>query len=253
MHTHAKNGVGVSVINAATNASALGVLLDNGLHLVRVPYGPLKVRITAQHDVEVELHFEDQLRLTKRLAAGTHTLERGDDGMPIMFAAPESSFVCVPTDDDDAGNADPRESVRMPNYIEQALKTIRGESPAPVAKTAPATAAADDDELSFGAVTKSASPIDDSAATLSAADSADTTGETDAPVRQHQHSGFLGVVVRYVEQAPVPGVVPPSYDEAVVTFQLNPHEKHLSAVAANFHRMVPPEPTTKKWCSCCQQ
>lgn len=249
MHTHAKNGVGVSVINGTTNCTALGVELDNGLMLVRVPHGPVKVRITAQHDVEVQLHFEDQNRITTTLPAGSHTIERDSNGQPILFTAP-SEFVC----DDDAGDdeiREPREHAghELPDYVKTALEVIKAGSNSQVKSIAPVAASAEpvEDELSFSAVTKAAAPAVD----IDLNDSADaSTARADKPKRQLSH-GFLAVVVRHVEKPTVPGTVPPSYDEAIVTFQLNAPEKHYKAVAGNFHRIVPTEPTTKPWCSCC--
>lgn len=67
-----------------------------------------------------------------------------------------------------------------------------------------------------------------------------------------QPTGFLAISVRFVEQAPVPGVVPPPSNTEDVLFKLNEPREHARITAANFHRIVPAEPLTKPWCSCCK-
>lgn len=262
MHTHAKNGVGVSVINGTTNCTALGVELNNGLMLARVPHGPVKVRISAQHDVEVQLYFEDQNRLTTTLPAGVHTIERDNSGQALLFTAP-SEIECESTDeahDDDI--RDLRESTELPDYVQLAMEVIKAGNNSQVKSIhgdgtlnaiAAAPAAPVEDELSFSAVTKS---MDTSATPVASQDPAVTattpvTAAEKRAAKRQLSRGFLAVVVKHVEKPNAPGTVPPSYDEAIVTFQLNAPEKHNLAVGANFHRIVPPEPTTKKWCSCC--
>ncbi len=75
-----------------------------------------------------------------------------------------------------------------------------------------------------------------------------------AAASQPSHiSGFLLVNVRFTEQTPVPGIVPPPYDEDQVAFQMNPPAEHNRMIAANFNRIVPPEKIEKRWCSCCRR
>jgi len=247
MHIHATNGVGVSVLNGTTNCTALGVELESGLSLARVPYGPVKLRITAQHPVQVEVLFEDEKRLTTTLSPGTHTLERGNDGQPILFQAPAERVCEAVDEDDDAPEVDEHQNVKLPHYVETALKIIEAGKSSVRSIPQPAPQTAVEDELSFSAVTKSGA----SSSFVAPADTiVASSDEKAAPTKRKPH-GFLSVFVKHVEQESVPGVVPPSYDEARVSFQLNAPEDHLKAVAANFHRVVAPEPTTRRWCSCC--
>ncbi len=66
-------------------------------------------------------------------------------------------------------------------------------------------------------------------------------------------TGFLVVSVRFTEQPVIPGVVPPPYDTDEIAFQMNPPEQHNGMVAANFHKIVPPEKIEPRWCSCCRR
>jgi len=66
-------------------------------------------------------------------------------------------------------------------------------------------------------------------------------------------TGFLVVCVNFTEQTPIPGIVHPPSDKDELVFQMNPPEKHNSMVAANFHKIVPPEKFEKRWCSCCRR
>lgn len=66
-------------------------------------------------------------------------------------------------------------------------------------------------------------------------------------------TGLLLVAVRFTEQAPIPGIVPPPYDTDELAFQMNPPEQHNGMVAANFHKIVPPEKIERRWCSCCRR
>jgi hypothetical protein len=66
-------------------------------------------------------------------------------------------------------------------------------------------------------------------------------------------TGFLLVSVRFTEQAPIPGIVPPPYDTDEIAFQMNPPAEHNGMVAANFHKIVPPEKIERRWCSCCRR
>ncbi len=81
-----------------------------------------------------------------------------------------------------------------------------------------------------------------------------TADEKPLPAAQRlgQPTGFLAISVRFVEQAPVPGVVPPPSNPEDVLFKLNEPKEHARITAANFHKIVPPEPLTKPWCSCCK-
>jgi hypothetical protein len=205
----------------------------------------------------VQLYFEDQNRLTTTLPAGVHTIERDNSGQALLFTSP-SEIVCEGTEaHDDEGIRDLRESTELPDYVQFAMEVIKAGNNSQVKSIhgdgtlkalAAAPAAPVEDELSFSAVTKSVG-TDTSAAPV-ASQAPAVTAEKRAPKRQLSR-GFLAVVVKHVEKPNAPGTVPPSYDEAIVTFQLNAPEKHNLAVGANFHRIVPPEPTTKKWCSCC--
>lgn len=79
-------------------------------------------------------------------------------------------------------------------------------------------------------------------------------GEAALAATQPAHiSGFLVVSVRFTEQTPIPGIVPPPYDEDQVAFQMNPPADHNRMVAANFNKIVPPEKIEKRWCSCCRR
>lgn len=66
-------------------------------------------------------------------------------------------------------------------------------------------------------------------------------------------TGLLLVSVRFTEQAPIPGIVPPPYDTDELAFQMNPPAEHNGMVAANFHKIVPPEKIERRWCSCCRR
>lgn len=73
-----------------------------------------------------------------------------------------------------------------------------------------------------------------------------------AAERLGQPTGFLAISVRFVEQPPVPGVVPPPSNTEDVLFKLNEPKEHARITAANFHKIVSPEPLTRPWCSCCK-
>lgn len=257
MHTHAKNGIGVSVINGTTNCSALGVELDNGLILARVPHGPVKVRISAQHDCEVQIYFEDKKRVATTLPAGVHTLANDSEGKPLLFAAPsESDLECMAVEDDNELR-DTRDSDELPDYVKTALDIIAAANGSQV-KSQPAVAAVnpssdepDEDELSFSAVTAGATSSTTVDTVTNSTPTPASTPVEKLEAKRQLSRGFMAVIVKYAERPAAPGTVPPSFEEAVVTFQINAPEKHNKAVGANFHRIVPPEPTTKKWCSCC--
>jgi hypothetical protein len=62
--------------------------------------------------------------------------------------------------------------------------------------------------------------------------------------------GLVIVSAQFAEQgATAPGVKPGP--AALVFFQMNTHRDHLRAVAANLHRVIPPEGVTRRRCSCC--
>jgi len=94
-----------------------------------------------------------------------------------------------------------------------------------------------------------APPADDQPTLFGAED-----GEDTRQAQQPPHvTGFLVVSAKFTEQTPVPGVVPPPYDTQEVAFQMNPPKEHALMVAANFHRIVPPEKIERRWCSCCRR
>lgn len=64
--------------------------------------------------------------------------------------------------------------------------------------------------------------------------------------------GLVIVSAQFAEQsasATAPGVKPGP--AALVFFQMNTHREHLRAVAANLHRVIPPEGVARRRCSCC--
>jgi hypothetical protein len=73
---------------------------------------------------------------------------------------------------------------------------------------------------------------------------AEGTADNQKPIAETH--GLVMVSVKFSEQ---PGQKP-DHSEAVF-FQMNAPQDHARTVAANLHRVIPPEGVTKSGCSCC--
>lgn len=209
-----KNGVSIDVLNANTpNRLPLNVLLEGGLTLVKVPHGPFKVRVITPHPTDVNITLDQKGLLSCQVPAGITELAMGKDGRPLNFA---------PAGDATAPGAPVCEEVSASGIETEGFD----------AEVSP--------DVLAGAVRDA---VVGGAEALSALEST-----------QPDHiTGFLVVSVKFTEQPPVPGVVPPPYDEDQLAFQMNPAEDHNRMVAANFHKIVSPEKIAPRWCSCCRR
>ncbi|SRR5579883_428920 len=77
--------------------------------------------------------------------------------------------------------------------------------------------------------------------------------EARKPAQPPHISGFLVVSCKFTEKPPIPGELPLPYDEQEAAFQMNPPAEHALAIAANFHKIVPPEKIERRWCSHCRR
>jgi hypothetical protein len=209
-----KNGITIHVLNANTpNRLPLNVLLEGGLTLVRVPHGPFKVRVITPHPTDVTVTLDQKDLVSCQVPAGVSELAMGKDGRPLAYTS--------------------------------AADTARGAAPVCEEVSAsgiPTEGFADDvdPELLAQTVRDGVVGGDDALANM-------------ASTQPDHITGFLVVSVKFTEQAPVPGIVPPPYDEDQVAFQMNPPADHDQMVAANFHKIVPPEKIEPRWCSCCRR
>lgn len=211
-----KNGIAIGVLNANTpNRLPLNVLLEGGLTLVKVPHGPFKVRLITPHPTDVAITLDQKSLLSAKIPAGITELAMGQDGRAFEFKSA----------------ADTARGAGSPMVCEE------------VSASEVPTEGFDEDvspDVLAGAVRDVVVGGEEALAMLEST--------------QPEHiTGFLIVSVKFTEQAPIPGVVPPPYDEDQVAFQMNPPEDHNQMVAANFHKIVPPEKIEPRWCSCCRR
>lgn len=210
-----KNGITVDVLNANTpNRIPLSVMLEGGLTLVKVPHGPFKVRVITPHPTDVSVTLDEKALLSCQVPAGVTELAMGKDGRAFNFQSAAQ--------------------------IAAASATAGGEAPAG-SEVIPTEGFSEDvaPELLAGIVRDGVVGGEEALRELSS---------------QPEHvTGFLVVAVKFTEQTPIPGVVPPPYDEDTLAFQMNPPSDHNRMVAANFHKVVPPEKIEPRWCSCCRR
>lgn len=208
-----KHGISIDVLNANTPGRIpLNCLLEGGVTLVRVPHGPIKVRLITPHQSDVTVTLDDKTLLVTQIPAGLTELAMGKDGRAMTFAP----------------------------------ATAGGESPAAEPEVI-VTEGFDSEvapEVLAGIVTSAI--VKDGA-------EGEQVEEKSEPTQPPHVSGFLVVQVKFTEQAPIPGIVPPPYDVQEVAFQMNTPEDHALAIAANFHKIVPPEKIEKRWCSHCRR
>lgn len=203
------NGILIDVLNADTpNRIPLSVLLEGGLTLVKVPYGPFKVRVITPHQTDVSITLDEKGLVKCQVPAGLTELAMGNDGRPFAFKS--------------AADA-----------------TAPGAAPAPAEVPTEGFGTDVSPEL-LAAVVRDGIVGGEEAMQEQAAQPAHVTG-------------LLVVSVKFTEQPPIPGVVPPPYDEDELAFQMNPPAEHNRMVAANFHRIVNPEKIEPRWCSCCRR
>jgi hypothetical protein len=80
----------------------------------------------------------------------------------------------------------------------------------------------------------------------------ETTTGTTADTQSSDNHGFVAVSVRFADETVVHGPQPQSDIAETICFQMNPPgKKHNACVAANLHRIIPPEGVTHSGCSCC--
>jgi len=209
-----KNGITVDVLNAnAPNRIPLSVMLEGGLTLVKVPHGPIKVRVITPHPTDVSVVLDQKGLLACKVPAGVTELAFAQDGRPMTFQSAAELAASATT-----GGDTPAEPTVIPT--EGFSEDV---SP----------------ELLAGVVRDSVIGGEEALEAIS--------------TQPNHVSGLLLVSVKFSEQAPVPGIVPPPYDEDQLAFQMNPPEAHNALVAANFHKVVSPEKIEPRWCSCCRR
>lgn len=208
--------IGVAVVDASKNQVVLG--FETSLPpttYCRLPYGKFAIRVKSTDTFDLVVRLDNKVLVEQRLTPGLHTVNRANDGKPLMHMAPGSKPEFVA---DNAGSP-----VEVP--------------PAPVAASA-ATVEEGAQLLADGSI------VFPAAAVVPGPAAPPRLYPESDPAPGHflaETQGLLIVQVRFAHIQPDYGPMLPPDDFTAIRYQLNEPKAHALALARNFRTVIRPE------------